>query len=184
VLQALPYAAGSIVEDLEYHLVLVFHGVVVRFADDARVRGEMPSAGPGVRQQRLRWEGGRLRMLLEHAPGLLGDLLRGRGRAAEPLLDLLLLPLAYHAALLGALSLLPFEWSRVIGLTGLAVLMLHVVAATLVCRLPPTHLLVLACAPFYVAWKIVLLPATIAAAARDHPWVRTARETVREGVRP
>ena len=184
VLQALPYAAGSIVEDLEYHLVLVFHGVVVRFADDARVRGEMPSAGPGVRQQRLRWEGGRLRMLLEHAPGLLGDLLRGRGRAAEPLLDLLLLPLAYHAALLGALALLPFEWARVIGLTGLAVLMLHVVAATLVCRLPPAHLLVLACAPFYVAWKIVLLPATVAAAARDHPWVRTARETVREGVRP
>jgi len=184
VLQALPYAAGSIVEDLEYHLVLVFHGAVVAFADDARVRGEMPAAGAGVRQQRLRWEGGRLRMLLEHAPGLAADLLRGRGRAAEPLLDLLLPPLAYHAALLGALSLLPFDWARLIGLTGLAVLALHVLAATIVCRLPLSRLLLLAVAPFYVAWKIVLLPATVAAAARDHPWVRTARDEVREGVRP
>jgi cellulose synthase/poly-beta-1,6-N-acetylglucosamine synthase-like glycosyltransferase len=184
VLQALPYAAGSIVEDLEYHLVLVFHGAVVAFADDARVRGEMPAAGAGVRQQRLRWEGGRLRMLLEHAPGLAADLLRGRGRAAEPLLDLLLPPLAYHAALLGALALLPLDWARLIGLAGLAVLALHVLAATIVCRLPASRLLLLAAAPFYVAWKIFLLPATLAAAARDHPWVRTARETVREGVRP
>ena len=184
VLEALPYAAGSIVEDLEYHLVLVFHGAVVAFADDARVRGEMPAAGAGVRQQRLRWEGGRLRMLLEHAPGLAADLLRGRGRAAEPLLDLLLPPLAYHAALLGALALLPLDWARLIGLAGLAVLALHVLAATIVCRLPLSRLLLLAVAPFYVAWKIVLLPATVAAAARDHPWVRTAREAVREGVRP
>jgi hypothetical protein len=136
-----------------------------------------------VRQQRLRWEGGRLRMLLEHAPGLAADLLRGRGRAAEPLLDLLLPPLAYHAALLGALSLLPFGWSRFIGLAGLAVLALHALAATIVCRLPASRLLLLAVAPLYVAWKIFLLPATVAAAARDHPWVRTARETVREGVR-
>jgi cellulose synthase/poly-beta-1,6-N-acetylglucosamine synthase-like glycosyltransferase len=184
VLQALPYAAGSIVEDLEYHLVLVFHGAIVRFADDARVRGEMPAAGAGVRQQRLRWEGGRLRMLLEHAPGLAADLLRGRGRAAEPLLDLLLPPLAYHAALLGALALLPLDWARLTGLVGLAVLALHVLAATIVCRLPASRLLLLAVAPFYVAWKIFLLPATVAAAARDHPWVRTARETVRDGVRP
>jgi hypothetical protein len=184
VLEALPYAAGSIVEDLEYHLVLVFHGAAVTFADDARVRGEMPSAGPGVRQQRLRWEGGRLRMLLEHAPGLVGDVLRGRGRAAEPLLDLLLPPLAYHAALVGVLALLPFDWARAIGLAGLAVIALHVVAATIVCRLPPTRLLLLAAAPFYIAWKILLLPATLAAAARDHPWVRTARGSVRDGVRP
>jgi len=184
VLQALPYAAGSIVEDLEYHLVLVFHGVAVTFADDARVRGEMPASGAGVRQQRLRWEGGRLRMLLEHAPGLVADLLRGRGRAAEPLLDLLLPPLAYHAALLGVLSLLPFDWARLIGLAGLAVLALHVLAAMIVCRLPASRLLLLAVAPFYVLWKILLLPATFAAAARDHPWVRTARESVREGVQP
>jgi cellulose synthase/poly-beta-1,6-N-acetylglucosamine synthase-like glycosyltransferase len=184
VLQALPYAAGSIVEDLEYHLVLVFHGATVAFADEARVRGEMPASGAGVRQQRLRWEGGRLRMLLEHAPGLASDLLRGRGRAAEPLLDLLLPPLAYQAALLGALALLPLDWARLAGLAGLAVLALHVLAATIVCRLPASRLLLLACAPLYVAWKILLLPATVAAAARDHPWVRTARETVRDGVRP
>ena len=184
VLEALPYAAGSIVEDLEYHLVLVFHGVTVAFADDARVRGEMPSAGAGVRQQRVRWEGGRLRMLLEHAPGLVADLFRGHPRAAEPLLDLLLLPLAYHVALLGALALLPFDWARAIGIAGLAVIALHVVAAAIVCRLPLRQLLVLACAPFYVAWKICLLPATLAAAARDHPWVRTARDAVRDGVKP
>ena len=179
VLESLPYAAGSIVEDLEYHLVLVFHGVAVTFADEATVRGEMPSAGGGVRQQRVRWEGGRLRMLLEHAPGLAADLFRGHLRAAEPLLDLLLPPLAYHVALVGALALLPFDWARVAGCAGLAVIALHVVAAAIVGRLPLSRLLVLGCAPFYVAWKLCLLPATLAAAARDHPWVRTARDGVR-----
>ncbi len=179
VLQSLPYAAGSIVEDLEYHLVLVFHGVAVTFADDASVRGEMPCAGAGVRQQRVRWEGGRLRMLLEHAPGLASDLFRGHPRAAEPLLDLLLLPLAYHVALVGALALLPFDWARVVGGAGIVVIALHVVAAAIVGRLPLSRLLVLGCAPFYIVWKLCLLPATLAAAARDHPWVRTARDGVR-----
>jgi cellulose synthase/poly-beta-1,6-N-acetylglucosamine synthase-like glycosyltransferase len=184
VLEALPYAAGSIVEDVEYHLVLVFHGVTVAFADEARVRGEMPAGGAGVRQQRVRWEGGRLRMLLEHAPGLLRDVLHGRWRSLEPLADLLLPPLAYHAALAGLLVLLPFAWSRALGAAVLAVIAAHTLAAAVVCRLPVRHLLALAFAPLYVAWKIVLLPATLAAAAREHPWVRTAREAVREGIRP
>jgi len=183
VLEALPYAAGSIVEDLEYHLVLVFHGVVVRFADETAVRGEMPSIGAGVRQQRVRWEGGRLRMLLEHGRGLASDLFRGHPRAVEPLLDLLLLPLAYHVALAGALALLPFDWARIVGGAGLAIVALHVVAAARVGGLRATKLLILGLAPFYVAWKLCLLPATLAAAARDHPWVRTARGGVRDGVR-
>jgi len=184
VLEALPYAAGSIVEDLEYHLVLVFHGVHVNFADEARVRGEMPAAGPGVRQQRVRWEGGRLRMLMEHGPGLLADIFRGNARSLEPLLDLLLPPLAYQAALGALLLLLPFGWSRALGAATLAVLALHAGAAALVCRLPLRQVLVLGLAPLYVAWKVFLLPATLAAAAREHPWVRTARESVRHGVRP
>jgi cellulose synthase/poly-beta-1,6-N-acetylglucosamine synthase-like glycosyltransferase len=184
VLESLPYAAGSIVEDLEYHLVLVFHGVKVAFADEARVRGEMPAGGAGVRQQRVRWEGGRLRMLAEHAGGLFADLLRGNLRSLEPLLDLLLPPLAYHAALAAVLVLLPFDAARMVGLATLAVLGLHVVAAAIVGRLPLRHFVALVYAPFYVAWKICLLPATLAAAARDHPWVRTARDSVRGGVRP
>jgi hypothetical protein len=69
-LAAVPYDAHSIVEDLEYHLRLVRAGRRVQFTDKATVCGLMPTSGTGVRTQRTRWEGGRLRMIVQHAPRL------------------------------------------------------------------------------------------------------------------
>ena len=183
VLERIPYTAGSVVEDLEYHLVLVWHGVRVVFVDDALVRGEMPSGGAGARSQRARWEGGRLRMLTEHAPGLLLDLCRGRLSALEPLLDLLLLPLAYHTALLLALLAMPFAWARLLAAAALLVVAAHIAAAAAMGPVKRSHLLALAGLPFYFIWKLTLLPATLATAGRNSPWVRTARESVRRGIR-
>ncbi len=64
-LAAVPYVASSVVEDLEYHLLLVRSGHSVRFADSTTVYGEMPARGKGVATQRIRWEGGRLKMARE-----------------------------------------------------------------------------------------------------------------------
>ena len=99
-LRAVPYTAASVVEDLEYHLALIRARRRVQFIDTAAVYGDMPVAGTGVKTQRARWEGGRLRMMVEKVPGLARDVLRGRFRSVEPALDLLLLPLAFHVVLL------------------------------------------------------------------------------------
>lgn len=173
-LRAVPYTADSVVEDLEYHLALVRAGKLVHFADNATVYGDMPVAGKGVETQRTRWEGGRFRMLAERAPSLAREVLRGRLQFLEPLLDLLLLPLAFHVALLILAVLAPDGLVRSAGLAGLAVVGLHVIGA-LVVGGGPRDLLALLAAPFYVLWKIRLIPALLKASRSEAVWVRTER---------
>lgn len=175
-LRAIPYDAVSVVEDLEYHLRLVRAGRRVRFADETTVRADMPTGGRGAQTQRARWEGGRFRMLAEVGPALLGDLARGRARMLEPLLDLLLLPLAFHVLLLLAALVIPFAPTRIFAAAGLALVGLHILAALFVGGGGWKDLAALAAAPFYVAWKVMLLPAVLRTARQDAEWVRTERE--------
>lgn len=179
-LERVPYTAHSVVEDLEYHLALVAAGYRVEFVEATTVYGAMPAEGKGRETQRARWEGGRLRMLREHGLPLAGTIFRGRVRAIEPLLDLLLLPLGFHAILLIAGLCGTQPWLRESALFGLATLLLHVLAATSRGSAPMKDLRALATAPAYVLWKIVKLPATVLASTRQASWVRTERRVVQE----
>jgi len=173
-----PYTATSVVEDLEYHLKLTEHGIRVHFADETTVRGEMPAGGSGQRTQRSRWEGGRLRMLLDHGGELAGRVIGGQVRFLEPLLDLLLLPLAYHTLLLLGLLLLPSIWANALGLFGLSVLVVHVLVAARVGGLSGSALLdALLQAPRYLLWKLAMLRSTVRASNTSARWVRTDRQT-------
>lgn len=175
-LRAVPWRAGSVVEDLEYHLMLIRSGRRVRFVDGASVGAEMPTGAGTARSQRARWEGGRLRLLRREGPALLRDALGGRGRLWEPLLDLLTLPLGYHALLLAAAGVAPFPPARWLGLAGLAVLALHVLAGLAVGGGRLRDLLALLQVPTYVAWKLRGVAETLRAARGRARWVRTARE--------
>lgn len=174
-LREVPYTAESVVEDLEFHLALVRAGKRVRFLDDASVSGDMPVAGAGVKTQRARWEGGRFRMMAEKAPVLLGEILRGRLRLTEPLLDLLLLPLAFHVVLLLIAALAPFPFARGAGITGLAVVIFHLFATIAATGGTWRDVAVLAAAPFYVIWKLLLIPKLLATSRSGAAWVRTER---------
>lgn len=172
VLHAVPYTAASVVEDLEYHLRLIAAGVRVHHVDGTSVRGEMPTSAHGRQTQRARWEGGRLRMLREHFPNLLRQALRGRLEFWDPLFDLLLLPLAYHALLL--IVLIPL--SLPIALFGLGVLGLHVGVAARVGGIGLRRLaLLLTEIPLYMAWKLGRMPALARASGRGTRWVRSER---------
>lgn len=174
LLERLPYRAHSVVEDLEYHLLLVNQGERVHFVADALVTGEIADTRDGARTQRTRWEGGRLRMLQEHLPSLLRRTLSGDRAATELLADLLLLPLGMHvlllliAALLGGIGIYA-------ALLGTIAIGLYVTA--ILWRGPTTtqDLLVLACSPFYLIWKLTLLPATLLQSRRQALWVRSRR---------
>ena len=68
---------------------------------------EMVTRGGEAASQRIRWEGGRLNLVWGWGPRLVREIAMGRLRLVEPLLDLLTLPLAYHASLLALLAVLP-----------------------------------------------------------------------------
>lgn len=175
-LAAVPYDARSVVEDLEYHLRLVERGFRVRFADGTTVRAEMPSGGRGIATQRARWEGGRLLMLREFAPRLCLRVLRGRVRLFEPLLELLLLPLAFHALLLLVTLAQPVTWLRWYGGAALGLVLLHVLTAVRTGGGTLKDVAALAAAPFYVVWKLSRIGHSLKASRREVEWVRTERE--------
>jgi cellulose synthase/poly-beta-1,6-N-acetylglucosamine synthase-like glycosyltransferase len=175
-LQKIPWDAASIVEDLEYHLRLVAGGERVDFVDEATVYGETPAGGEAARVQRSRWEGGRLRMAREWAPRLALAVARGRLRLAEPLLELLMFPLAYHVLLLSfALLVLPWPF-REFAAAALALVVAHVLLAALAGGQFLKTAVALAAAPFYVMWKVTTLGAVFSASRRNAGWVRTGRD--------
>ena len=174
LLEKLPYRAHSVVEDLEYHLDLVSFGEQVHFVPEALVLGEIAESAGGAASQRTRWEGGRLRILRERSAGLLRDLLQGKENRLEVLSDLLLLPLGLHVALLLAGLAGGLLGKFAAGFGGLA-LLLYIAAIFLRAPARRSDCLALAAAPFYVLWKLSLLPATLLNSRRSANWVRAER---------
>ncbi len=185
VLGRVPYAANSLVEDLEYHLHLIQAGVRVQFLNEVAVFSEMPESSAAATSQRARWEGGRIRMRRLWTWPLTAEALRGRWRMVEPLLDLLALPLGSEAALLGLVLLLGAA-SGTVWLIAYAVLGMFTaafylgVAASLGPR-PSESLKALAGAPGYLLWKLLLVRRKQQAARSDAAWVRTARNAEEAG---
>ncbi len=179
VLARVPYAASSVVEDLEYHLRLVEQGVRVEFLEAATVASELPTRGDAARSQRARWEGGRLRMVQVWMPRLLGRLLRtGSPRLIEPALELGTLPLATAVPLLALALFLPLGWAANYALLGFAILSLHVGLAAAEGQSGWEVVRTLAAVPGYILWKLLLVPRTLLSARTDASWVRTEREAV------
>ncbi len=175
VLERVPYTADSVVEDLEYHIQLVKAGVRVEHVSTTCVRGAMPDSEAGRGSQRARWEGGRLRMILEKGPWLLGQVAMGRMRHLELLLELLTLPLAFHAMLLMAAGMLTSGAGRGLAMLGLLVLVVHVAAAIHAGPSLRADLHTLLRVPAYLVWKVRQLPGILKASGRSTAWVRTAR---------
>jgi hypothetical protein len=141
----------------------------------------MPVSGKGVRSQRERWEGGRIRLLLSQAPVLIRDLSRGKVRALEPLLDLLLMPLAFHVTLLCAGLLTPIPALRAVTLWGLIIAASHLAVAIATCGGSWKDVAALMAAPVYVGWKLLMLPRILLQSRAAARWIRTERAVERSG---
>jgi hypothetical protein len=118
-------------------------------------------------------------MIREQVPPLVADIAVGRMRMVEPLLELLLLPLALQTALLLFALTLPFSPVRWYAAVALGAIIGHVCAAIAVGGGAVSDLMALAFAPFYIVWKLALAPAIVRAARKDTEWVRTARDRSR-----
>lgn len=174
-LREVPYSARSVVEDLEYHLKLVKAGKKVRFLNSTTVRAEMPVGGRAAQTQRSRWEGGRIRMMLDFAPSITRDIAKGEGRFIEPLLDLLLLPLAFHVVLLVSLMLVPNPFLKIYAASSLAMVLFHVLSAVWVGEGTKNDVLALLGAPLYILWKMTMVRSVVRSSRKKAEWVRTER---------
>jgi len=175
-LETIPYDTHSVVEDLEYHLRVVYAGRKIAFANGTCVRSDMPTGGPGTSTQRARWEGGRLGVALQELPGLARGLAGGSRQLLEPLLDLGTLPLAFHVLLLGMLVLVPYPIARAYALGALLVVAVHVAGGIVVGGGDWRDLLALMRVPFYIIWKLTVVPSILQSARKRSPWIRTRRQ--------
>lgn len=173
-LEKVPYLAGSIVEDLEYHIHLLKGGFKAAFCDDVWVKAQMPATAADSKSQRVRWERGRLSMVKEWVPPLFKDLLKGRLYALEALVDVCIPPVSVPALLLIMAVVLGPNTVRILALAGLAGLFLHYGIAALRFGSLKRFCQVLVRVPYYLVWKTW----TVASSLLTHkslPWVRTKR---------
>ncbi len=182
LLTQVPYLAFSLTEDLEYGIDLGLADQRVHYVDEAYVAAMMVTGEEASRSQRQRWEEGRFQLIRSKTlPLFQAAVGRGSRVCLDLALDLLVLPLSYIAmniALLLVLASLAMWWDPALAIwfwlaaaCGLS-LLLYVLRGWQLSGLGWRGLLDLARAPFFVAWKVLLM--VRARAAQE--WVRTKRE--------
>jgi hypothetical protein len=182
LLRRVPYAAFSIVEDIEYGALLACRGVRVWYASEASVLGEMPATAQAAASQRRRWEEGRFTLLRNQGPRLLAAACRGNLLALDVGADLLLPPLAMLAgaiALGGGVAVALVLRRTVAAPAAVGWIVAVIGASAYVFRgwqlsgAGLRGLSDLLWAPVYLAWKLLLF-----ASPRRGPagsWIRTRR---------
>jgi cellulose synthase/poly-beta-1,6-N-acetylglucosamine synthase-like glycosyltransferase len=176
-----PWRAYGLTEDLEFSWLLRVAGERVRFLPEARVYGEMVSAGGAAAvSQRQRWEVGRGALRRAMAGPLARSSCLTPSRKLLSFLDLFMLPLSPLAALLVAglaldgLLVGAFGLSRALLAADafhFATLALYAATPFFVLGLPARYLKDLVHVPSYVLWK-----AFVALRKKPAGWVRTVRE--------
>ncbi|WP_446745074.1 glycosyltransferase family 2 protein [Silvibacterium acidisoli] len=177
LLDRVPYDAFSVVEDLEYHIHLVMAGSRVQYIEEAHVLASLPASAKGETVQRSRWEGGRFYAARIWFVPLLKQVLRGRLRLIEPMCDVAGLPMAFGVFALLLALLIPVPAIRIYAAVSLAVVTLHVLAAAAAGPDFLGTLRLLAMAPFYILWKLRLIPSILRGSKGKADWVRTDRDS-------
>jgi cellulose synthase/poly-beta-1,6-N-acetylglucosamine synthase-like glycosyltransferase len=184
IIEALPWAAYSIVEDVEYSVQLALQNVRVKFLESATVVSRATRRASDAFPQRLRWASGTIQVMTKYVPQLLrASIARRSLRLAEMALALVLTSrflLLY--LLLGAVA-----GTSVLGTGGAGSLLRYAVitASLSLCvymglvlsRIPHIQggrLRALATLPFYVCWML-LVHAGAALGLRRNAWGKTLR---------
>lgn len=173
-LEQVPYMAHSIVEDLEYHILLLKAGIKAHFTDAASVSAQMPTGAKDSQPQRVRWERGRIAMIKQYAKGLLKQTLKGNRYAAEGLVDVIMPP-ASMVALSCIIPLLAGHTiERTLALVLMTLLGLHFIVAAWrygsISGLARIGLYL----PWYITWKTGVIAHSLLT-QKNLPWIRTTR---------
>lgn len=178
VIEESPWRAYSLAEDLEYTFTLVRKGHRVHVMPHSFVTGRLAATEKGERDQRLRWEGGRWALVKAEVPQLIREWVSSpRWVTLDLIVELLIPPLGLLVAAEALISVVAWYVSFsafVVMAAGWLSLAVYVVASVPIVGFPLSLLGALVYVPFYVAWKVLLLPATIVS-SRSKRWIRTSR---------
>jgi cellulose synthase/poly-beta-1,6-N-acetylglucosamine synthase-like glycosyltransferase len=174
ILDKYPWRAYSLAEDFEYAIHLIRSGVRITILPGSVVTGAPARSGKGLQEQRVRWEAGRLALVTQTLPAIVRDFVRSPSlRQLDLFCEIVTPPLALVVTIY-ALALIWEPTRYMLGLGGLALLTFHVAVTIPVAKLPFRTFLDLLSVPFYVCWKIALLP-LVWARRRSKTWVRAER---------
>lgn len=185
-LRTVPWTAFGRAEDLEYGLILLLHGIPVRFAPSASVIATMPVDARNAESQRARWEGGRYPLIRRYAWPLLRESIRRRSFSLfDAWTDLVTPPFTNLMVLAGTGlgATLVALWTGILNDPVVAVMwsasvacgIIHVVCGFASAGRLFELLALMKHVPLYVLWKIRLY-ARITTAHEARGWVRTTRE--------
>jgi 1,2-diacylglycerol 3-beta-glucosyltransferase len=173
------WPAGSIAEDVDFGKELLLRGIAVQYHPHAIVTSDIPSKLKQVAVQQSRWEGGKFHVFRKFSGPTARQFLKTpKWALADALFDLCVPPLALICffAVVGFAAAWfvdgPPAWAFLLPLaafgcavsTGLAQL-----------RPPAKTYLYVAFAPFFLAWKLIML-ARIALKPAETEWKRTPRD--------
>jgi cellulose synthase/poly-beta-1,6-N-acetylglucosamine synthase-like glycosyltransferase len=184
LLRNAPSLEGHLAEDQLLGLELSLAGRAPILAEEASVTSVLPSSKKAARGQRRRWESGSLGLARTHFSRVVRDAFRYRRLHLLGLaLDLAVPPLALLSLLAGlvlvvvlaAVALGAHAGLVLVGALPIACIVVGVGSAWWSVGRESLPLRQLACAPFYVLWKV---PLYVSMAVRGVPtrWERTARE--------
>lgn len=183
LLQSTGWPSHSIVEDMEYSLLLLQQGTSVHYNPEAVIRSEMVTSAKNASSQRNRWEGGRFNLVVQ----LTGPLFKRFMTTGSPqylvaLAELVVPPLSLLTLLFMVgtlLALLPGDprW-LLVPTSWWAILFFYVASGQIQRKAPLTTWAVLLAAPLYIIWKIPIYAAMIIR-KKSETWIRTARESNR-----
>jgi len=179
------WPAHSVVEDVEFSLLLLGEKIAIHYNPDAIITSEMASTRTQADGQRSRWEGGRFRLAAAQLPRLAGLIMKGQFRFFHAFMDLFVLPLALVVILL--LVWLGLAWLFVPGavpwlVVMLAVVVCYVASGQLQRRAGLKLWFYLCAAPLFLLWKIIVYGKMLV--EKKSGWTRTIRDSemdTREG---
>jgi cellulose synthase/poly-beta-1,6-N-acetylglucosamine synthase-like glycosyltransferase len=182
LLQAVPYKAFSLTEDVEYGIDLGLAGFRVVYVDEAYCNAEMVSNELNARTQRERWERGRFELMRSKTkPLLIAALRRHSALLLDLALDLLVLPISYVGLIIAIL--IAVAANAAIWFSGMQLwlwlgaacalsLMFYILRGWQLSRIGLVGLWDLARAPGFLLWKLKLLLRK----RISNDWERTERE--------
>ena len=178
VLIKCPYKAFSLIEDVQYHHLLIDNDIKSHLLKTARVFSSVPRYSSTAKTQRNRWEGGKLKLLIDYFPALLDKVIRGEKRFLDPLLEITLLPISYHVLLVslslllsGGTTFLILYATLSIGLT-----FYYMALAWKLSESNKTLIELLFLVPGYLFWKLRNIDGLLRNIKTGANWIRTGRD--------
>ncbi len=186
VLREVPWKAWSLIEDVEYGLILLLKGEKIDFAPEATVLAQMPVEAKNAESQRSRWEIGRYGIIKMYTSKFLAKAIKERSVSyfdvfldliTPPFVNLMLITTAILSLtiLLWLINILPalhiLLWTILL-IIGIAYFFLGLIVSGADKNLYKSLLRI----PYYIFWKMKLY-LNVFRKGKTKEWVRTERDS-------